>query len=532
MAGANEVVSALRDRWAGLAPRARILIAGGAAAFVALALVLWARASEPSWELLYADISAEDAGRIVAKLRDMHVPYKLEGASEIWVAEGKVHETRLDLASAGLPSGGGVGFEIFDEQRFGESEFSEQVKYHRALEGELGRTISHLAGVERARVHLVLPNRSLFTSTETPASASVALEVRPGARLRDDQVRGIVHFVAASVRGLDSEHVTVVDGDGRSLSGGAAGSDEEASSRALGVRTELERAKERAIQELLDRTLGVGVSVVRVAADVSFAREERTEERFDPAQVAPRSLQLTEERVGATGTTTAGVPGAASNLPGGEAPTGGTSESGGLVRRSETRNFEVSKVVRRAVEPVGRIEKLQVAVVVDGRYTGKGRTKRFVARPAAELARLQAIVERAAGLQSERGDRLTIECVRFAAPASPGARPDFGPIDPLERYERYLPYAAGALAALVLVPVLLVAARRRRKAVDAARPTAALPAPASSTATALDATFADPRLAEQAMASGQSRSLAADLATRDPDLAARVVRGWLKEGRT
>jgi flagellar M-ring protein FliF len=530
VASGTETVAALRERWSKLAPKTRIALLGGGAAVLALALVLWAGGSEPSWALLYGNIGADDAGRIVEKLRDLHVPYKIEGESAIWVPEEQVHETRLNLASEGLPSGGGVGFEIFDEQRFGESEFSEQVKYHRALEGELGRTISHLTGVERARVHLVLPNRSLFTSTETPASASVALEVRPGRRLRDDQVRGIVHLVASSVRGLDAEHVTVVDGEGRSLSGGG-GSHEEVSSNALAFRTELERTKERAIQELLDRTLGAGTSVVRVAADVSFAREERTEEQYDPTKVVPRSYQLTEERTGGDGATTAGVPGAASNLPGGEAPTNATVANGGLVRRSETRNFEVSKIVRRAVEPVGRVEKLQVAVVVDGRYAGKGRARRFVPRSADELTRLQAIVESAAGLQRERGDRLTVECVRFAAPAVPAGRPDLGPVDPLERFEPYLPYAAGALALLVLGPVLLVVARRRRKALAAQRPAGALSA-ANTAGAVLDPTLADPRLAEQARASGESRSLAADLAGRDPDLAARVVRGWLSEGRT
>ncbi len=533
MASLKDSLGKLKERWSALSIQRRIVIALGVAAVVAIAILAIGRASQPSFGLLYSNLSQDDAARIVERLRDMHVPYKLEsGGSDVHVPEDSVHETRLTLASDGLPSGGGVGFEIFDEQRFGESEFSEQVKYHRALEGELSRTISHIAGVETARVHLVLPNRSLFASTETAASASVALKIKPGFRMRDDQVRGIVHLVASSVRSLDAEHVTVVDGEGRSLAG-AATADEEMSSQTLGFRNELERGKERAVQELLDRTLGEGASVVRVAADVSFAREERTEEQFDPQGIAPRSFQISEERsnVGPNATT-AGVPGAASNLPGGEAPTSGTGGGSGLFKRSETRNFEVSKVVRRAIEPVGRLQRLQVAVVVDGRWSGKAARRHFTPRSAGELARIKAIVESAVGVQSDRGDKVTVECVPFADSAHPGRRVDFGPADPIERFRPYLPYAAGAVGLLFLIvalPIWAAIRRRHRRTAKVSASVAALPAGPGGPA-AIDAAIVNERLTEQARAVAEARSLAADLASRDPDLAARVVRGWLSEG--
>ena len=291
------------------------------------------RGRDPAYAMLYSNLEEQDAAAVVAKLRETRVPFRLEAdGSQIWVPGATMHETRLALAAEGLPRGTGVGFEIFDQQRFGESEFAEQVKYHRALEGELSRTISHLDGVESARVHLVLPQRNLFASDESQATASVVLKLRTGARIGDDRVRGVVHLVASSVRGLTAENVTVVDGDGRPLAGGEQ-AEEELASRSLEVRRSVERSKERAVQQLLDATLGVGVSIVRVAAELSFAREERTEERYNPETVATRSFQITEEGGAASGPTTSGVPVTPSNLPGGQVPTPGSAGAAPLARR-------------------------------------------------------------------------------------------------------------------------------------------------------------------------------------------------------
>jgi flagellar M-ring protein FliF len=523
----------LKERWTALSLRSRILLLTGLGALVAIGIVAYTTATATTNAVLFSNLSVDDASAAVARLGDLHVPYELtDGGTTILVPEAQVYELRLTLAGEGLPSGGGVGFEVFDEQRFGESEFSERVKYHRALEGELARTIGHISGVEAARVHLVLPQRTLFTSEAEQASASVALRLRPGAAMGEDRVRGIVHLVASSVRGLAAENVTVVDGNGRELSARLRNEEDgPGADDAFEYRERIEDEKARAVQEILDRTLGRGKSIVRVAADVSFTREESTEERFDPEGVAPRSFQIDEERDGSAEQTAAGVPGSVSNLPGGPTPESTTSREG-VVRRSETRNFEVSKVVRRAVEPVGRVQRVQVAVVVDGTWTGEGAARTFSPRSEEELAQIRQIVASAVGTDEERGDRVTVECVPFAE----AEELPIEEVDLLLRYQAYLPYAAGLLALLILGPIAFVMWRKRKKSLVPER---------GKTATMLDAKELPsgdapldakslPSVAEIGKRDGSDndvRMLSAEVAERDPEIAARVVRLWLSEGR-
>ncbi len=523
----KERLEALRGRWEGLAARTRALAIGGAAALAALvAMGVWV-AGDPPMEVLFADLSSDDAGRIVEELGRLQVPYdRAEGGTTILVPSDRVHELRLTLASAGLPSGGSTGFELFDEQRIGESEFSERVKYHRALEGELQRTISHLGGVERARVHLVLPTRSVFVEDESQGSASVVLHMEPGRRLSSEQARGVVHLVASSVRGLSEENVTVVDGEGRPVT---EGSEREEIGDALAYRRRVETERERAAQELLDRTLGEGVAVVRVAADVSFTREERTEERYHPDEVATRSFEIEEESRDDTARRAEGVPGAASNLPGGEAATSETTPTGGG-RRHETRNFEISKTVRRAVEPLGRVERLQVAVVVDGVWSGEGARRSFEARPAEELERIREVVAHAVGVVETRGDRIAVSCVPFADQETPA-------VDPVEALlAPYRPWFEPAAVLLATLVGLFVLFRIRRRLKGRSKPELAESAERTMARLASGAAYGaagDAATLRAALRAPDDATqiplLAAELAAEDPNRAARVIRGWLLE---
>src|SRR6195952_4245758 len=402
----------LIERWKTMALPRRMALIVAAALLVVGAVWGWAAANTPNYGVLFANLEAGDAAAIVEKLKGQKIPFKLERAgTEIWVPEQNVYETRLQLAGAGLPNGGGQGFELFDQQKFGESEFSEQVKYHRALEGELTRTITALAGVENARVHLVLPSRSVFVNAENSASASVALRLKPGARLSKDQVKGLVHLIASSVRGLSPESVTIIDGSGRRLSGGE--DETEQASTSMEFQRSYERAQEHSLQQILDTTVGPGRAMVRVAAEVNFAHEEMTEERVDPNMVAARSFQITEERDTNSASTAGGVPGAVGTLEGADTNLSGNTANG-VTRRSETRNFEISKTVRRNVEPVGRVVRLSVAVVVDGTWKGRGDKPTFVPRAAAELATIKNVVATAAGTKDDRGDRITVGRGPFA----------------------------------------------------------------------------------------------------------------------
>lgn len=532
----------LRKRVEQLDPRWKLALIGAVAVAAVAGGVLWFTSIERADATLFSNLEPDDASRIAGRLEAMGVTYELaDGGSTVRVPRDAVHETRLSLAAEGLPGGGTVGFELFDEQRFGESDFSEQVKYRRALEGELSRTIGHLAGVDRARVHLVLPTRTLFADDEGQGSASVVLHLRPGWRMREDQSRGIAHLVASSVQGLRIDNVTLVDGEGRRLDDG--GDEERLSGDALEYRRNLEQSKERAVQQLLDAMLGAGHSIVRVSADVDFSREERTEESYDPESVATRSLDVLEESDGTEQQDAAGVPGVVSNLPGGE-PAQATLAERGLSRRRETRNYEVSKVVKRNVEPVGRLAKLHAAIVVDGTWKGEGDDREFVPRDAEELAQIEALATSALGLDEERGDALTVASMPFAVEEIEEPELPPGPDELLAPYMPWLPLAekvglglAGAIAFLMFWRQ----AKRVTARVLEPRPKALPPerggADAISRANAIAEEFGagsgvrmakleSPATAEELE---ETRRLVIDLVMREPETAARIVRFWLKQ---
>jgi flagellar M-ring protein FliF len=542
------------DRWKTMPLASRMGLIAATALLIGGGVWAWAAANAPNYQVLFGNLEAEDAGAIVEKLKAQKVPFKLErGGTEIWVPEANVYETRLQLAGEGLPGNGGQGFELFDQQKFGESEFSEQVKYHRALEGELTRTITHLAGVESARVHLVLPSRSVFVNQDSNASASVALRLKPGAKLSREQTKGIVHLVASSVRGLSPDAVTIVDGTGRRLSGGSD-DESEVASNSMEFQRNYERNQERSLQQILDATVGPGRAMVRVAAEVSFARQETTEERVDPNSVASRSFQITEERDGNSSATSGGVPGAVGTLEGADDKLSGTS-SDGVSRRSETRNFEISKTVRHTEEPMGRVVRLSVAVVVDGTWKGEGDKRAFTTRSPAELATIKNVVAAAAGTKDERGDRVTVECVPFAEQAVEVAVAE-APVSALDALvKKNLPLVAGGggLLLLLIVGGTVYLVTRKKKGAPATKvelklgaepppqlltpgaagaPTMAAIGAGGASVAALPAPHEDmPGLSADAQAEAERiRTATAEIAAGDPYLAARIVRTWLSEG--
>jgi flagellar M-ring protein FliF len=546
------------EKWKGMPMGQRFGLIAAVALLVGGGIFAWASATAPNFQVLFGNLEADDASAIIEKLKGSKIPYKLErGGTEIWVPDQFVYETRLQLAGEGLPGNGGQGFELFDQQKFGESEFSEQVKYHRALEGELTRTITHLNGVESARVHLVLPARSVFVQQDSNASASVALKLKPGAKLSRDQTKGIVHLVASSVRGLNPDAVTIVDNTGRRLSGGAD-DESEIASNSMEFQRNYERNQERSLQQILDATLGPGRAMVRVAAEVSFAREEVTEERVDPNAVASRSFQITEERdTSATGAA-GGVPGAVGTLEGADDKLTSTTTDG-VSRRSETRNYEISKTVRHTAEPVGRVVRLSVAVVVDGTWKGKGDKRVFETRSPAELGVIKNVVATAAGTKDERGDRVTVECVPFADQATEVVA-EVVPTGVEAIVKKNLPLVAGGGGVLLLLivggAVFLVMRKKGPGKIelklaaepppsllgggvtvtDGAAPTmaaigagtpaaAALPAPKEPATAEAAAALADAQAEAERI-----RAMTAEIASGDPYLAARIVRTWLSEG--
>jgi flagellar M-ring protein FliF len=523
---------------------ARVLLTSTVALALLFGLaVTYEKASEP-WAPLFSQLDREDASTIVAKLKEMKIPYRVEAdGTTVEVPESKARELRLELAGAGLPRGGGVGFESFDKMRLGATEFEQRVLYRRALEGELARTIGTLAAVESARVHLVLPERSVFVSRSEPASASIVLRLRQGRVLGPSEVAGVVHLVASAVPGLEADRVALVTTEGTMLHRprGAAGADSEAAGDEpdahMAART-YETALEDRVRTMLERVVGPGHADVRVTADLDPSRVERLEEHFDPTRSSLRSEEQSIERAsGEADDTVAGVPGAESNLPGGAArgssaaASASASSSGApespspAVRESHTRNYEIDHVTEKRTTVSGALRRLTIAVMLDGTKSDQG----VVERPRAELDRLAQLVRSAAGASEVRGDMVTVESMPFARPETPDlVEPPVAPRSPtkLDLAKRWGPYAAAALFALVLLVVVM---RRRTPAVAPALADSQLAA-GETAASHLPGVPAAPQLEPAPVAAldmGDLRARAHSRAGEDPATAALVLRSWL-----
>lgn len=414
-----EALRRLIEPFMALSPGKRLLIA--AVAFlsaVAFAVLIFV-ANRTDYRPLFTNLSSEDAGEIVKKMKEGKTPYQITSDGKgILVPADKVYELRLTLASEGLPQGGGVGFEIFDRKNFGMTEFVQKLNYQRALQGELSRTIAQLTGVEQARVHLVIPEKSLFKDNEKPATASIVLKMKSNRALRDSEVLGVVHLVSSSIEGMDPEHVTVLDSRGKILTkSGSSDPTSRMTSAMQETQRNYEKNVEERIQSLLDRIVGGGKSVARVTAAFDFKQVERLEEKFDPESIAVRSEQRTEEK-GASATAGSGVPGVQTNL--GRTNNTGAASTGGGSKNDETLNYEVSRSTAKIIEPVGALSKISVAVLVDGKYEAPAAGKdtppakaKYTPRSPDELQKIETLVKSAVGFNPERGDQLSVQNIPF-----------------------------------------------------------------------------------------------------------------------
>ncbi len=411
-----------------LSPGKQMLIA--AVAFlsaVAFAILIFV-ANRTDYRPLFTNLTSEDAGEIVKKLKDAKTPYQITADGKgILVPSDKVYELRLTLASEGIPQGGGVGFEIFDRKNFGMTEFVQKLNYQRALQGELSRTIAQITGVEQARVHLVIPEKSLFKDNEKPATASIVLKMKSNRALRDSEVQGVVHLVSASIEGMDPEHVTILDSRGKILSkGGSSDPTARMTSAMQETQRSYEKNVEERIQSLLDPIVGGGKSVARVTATLDYKQVERVEEKFDPESIAVRSEQRTEEK-GSSSTSSSGVPGVQTNL-GRTTTAGGGATSGGGSKNDETLNYEVSRSTAKIIEPVGALSKISIAVLVDGKYEAPAAVKegqvakaKYTPRSPDELQKIETLVKSAVGFNAERGDQLSVQNIPFQETGEAGS---------------------------------------------------------------------------------------------------------------
>jgi flagellar M-ring protein FliF len=376
-------------------------------------MVYWTNSSE--YRVLFSNLGTEDAGNIVARLQEKKIPYKLSATGDsILVPSEKISELRLELASSGLPQGGGVGFEIFDTKSLGATEFVQQLNYQRALQGELSRTINGLDEIQHSRVHLVIPKKSLFVEDQKKPTASVILKLKSGKTLRSPQIEGIVHLVASSVEGMNSADVMVVDNSGKVLS---TIQDESKLARMSNSQVEYQRNIEKdltnRVQSMLEKVVGEGKAVVRVSSDLDFRITEKTEEKYDPEEPVVRSRQSQSQKSSAASTTAGGQ---STITPVGGKQTGTTAvkQGPGNERQDEVVNYEINRVISKTVMPVGEIKKLSVAVLIDGLYVKNDKgVEEFQPRSKKDLTDLEELVKKASGFDAKRGDQVVITNVPF-----------------------------------------------------------------------------------------------------------------------
>ena len=387
-----------------------------ALSLVALALAslvvmsLWLKS--PDYQLLYANLSNEDAGAVVEKLKSQKVPYEItNNGRTIRVASDMIHEVRLQLASEGLPEGSDVGLEIFEDTPLGMTDFIQKLNFQRALQGELTRTINSLDAVSQARVHLVIPKDNLFRKEKPKGKASVTLKIKSGKSLSEGQIQGIVHLVSASVGSIKASDVVIVDLKGNLLSGDKESSREAmVSASNFKHKLRVEKELQAKIIKMLEEALGTGNIIAKVSTDLDFEQVERTEEIFDPdSQVVRSENQISESSTGAT--PPGGIPGVQGLVPNGEDGTGAAGQAAQRNKSNALFNYEINKVVKRVSKPVGEITKLSVAVMIDGTFTGD--PPEYKPRTQEEMDKYLEIVKSAVGFDQERGDVIKVENIQF-----------------------------------------------------------------------------------------------------------------------
>lgn len=438
----------------------QIFVVSGVALSIAIgvAVVLWSQSSD--YSVLFNNLPDKEMGEVLDTLTKLNVPHKVDARSGgLQVPSDRVHEVRLKLAAQNLPRDGSQGFELLDQERgFGTSQMMETARYHRALEGEIARTIASLQNVKTARVHLAFPKETVFIRDKKKPSASVVVHLNPGRELDKEQVDAIVNLVASSVPQLETDQVTVVDQDGHLLNSKERSSDLSLTARQFDYKKHVEEHLIGRINNILSPIVGGDALRAQVSADIDFNVTERTQEMYNPETPAVRSEQTSEEQNKGPGGTQ-GVPGALTNQPpaAGTAPEVATGGQGAgqageksNVSRSATRNFELDRTVSHTRVGLGGLRRVSVAVVVDNRKTSQGDNS-VVSRPYSEeeLARFTELVKEAVGFDATRNDRVTVTNAAFREELE-----EVEPVLPLYEqawFQPVLRYALAAIALLVIV---------------------------------------------------------------------------------
>ena len=401
----------------------------GAIAFALIAFFVFvvARMASPGYGLLYSGLEPSDSAAIVQRLDTQNIPYQLKAdGAEILVPQDQVTKLRLSLASEGVPSGGSIGYEIFDRaDALGTTNFVQQINQIRALEGELARTIRSLKQVKSARVHLVMPKRELFSRDQAEPTASVVL-VLQGGTLDKEQVSAIQHLVSSSIPGMKANNVSVIDNKGNLLARGADGGDGEDSANMEDMRRSYEVRMTRSIEDLLAQTLGPDKIRAEVNADLDFNQVTTNTENFNPDGQVVRSTQTVEENDSSQDRQQDNNVSVANNIPNPPAQQNGagSNSQSNNQRNEETVNYEISKTTQVEVKHSGTVKRISAAVLVDGTYKPDANgTPVYAPRPQAELDQIATLVKSSIGFDEKRGDVVQVVNMQFTAPDESAAQP-------------------------------------------------------------------------------------------------------------
>lgn len=535
-------------------PRKLLIIIVAAALMAAVVIsVLWAR--DPGYKILFANVSDKDGGQIIQSLQQLNIPYKLEPGGVISVPAELVHNARLQLASQGLPKGGAVGFELLDNQKFGISQFGEQVNYQRAVEGELAQSIESLSAVASARVHLAMPKQTVFLREQQKPTASVLLTLHPGRALDGSQIAGIIHLVSSSVPDLPIKNVTVVDQDGNLLSSmpdllnGGNGS---LNQRQMALVQQQEALLAGRIQKILEPIVGTDNVKAEVTVQMDFSEVEQASETFGPNSPPNASAIRSEQSSEGTGTAAAqavGVPGALSNQPPGAAsapitlpnpPGVAVTEPGATTSRKDmTRNYEVDKKVEHVKQQVGVLKRVNAAVVVNfKRVPQSDGGIKSVPLTQAEINQITNLVQEAVGYNKERGDSVKVVNAAFADRLLEVAGKSF-----LEKLTEYLINNLPLILKVILIALVLAyllfgvlrpilrdvirPGREQRAALAGQEGGVALTAEELAQSEVEAEVVAEAEAGAHLAAFSELIQRAKEMAQEDPRMVATIIREWL-----
>lgn len=409
--------------------------------------------TKPSYVPLFTNLSPEDASSIVTKLKESKVLFEIaDGGKTVRVPQKDVYETRIALAGQGLPQGGSMGFEIFDKSFFGMTEFNQHLNYQRGLQGELERTIRQISSVEQARVHLVLPEKSLYAQQQREPTASVVLKLKPSAQLDKTQVKAIVNLIKTSVEGLKENNISIVDTNGRILSATWEDDGFSFTPEIMTSQYELKKSVERSIKQdlltMLDTVLGPGKAVVNVNAELDLTKREATAEIYTPTDENKktgivRSMQEKSENFKGSGSNGAGgVPGTTSNItsvPGYQQSQSGNGNSSDYTKDETVTNYEINKKVEHSISVPGEVKRLSISVLLDGTY------------PEATMNSIKQAVASAVGIHAQRGDTVVVESLMFDKTHMQQEKTD------MERLDRQnLIYAGMRAGSIVFVTIVIL----------------------------------------------------------------------------